>query len=492
MTILYPKVQDINFEYMLCVNRRLSVSEIVKNELQQCKSADELHAFVKDLKVHVSFWGGRKLYKENSHDTVSVNDVVKHLNAIYQQTYAKQKDLHSCIQLLSTVKKIEIKDSLGHSKLAHSNVMIRIFTALKRYFTNRGFDRYKVLNDIKAHTSPVVEQYEQKRKAHETLVQKYSHMPLAELIQEVDFSLSSLSASIDIDIIENQTEETHRIIKNAVLVCIQGLIKEKRLDELKAVFMSLQYAPTKFVDLAMFVSDILPYTIHDLDQFFNGLIWPTEELKEQKIPEILALRMSKKAVRYDVGQIKYGNNGHMKTFRAVVDPREIFGLGNFNQNPLLVSNSVVKAFRLLVEQLGHKACDQLKQALRKDLSLENKKIGLELSINPYTECDYPASMITPFLAPLCQVPGLVKLDLSNIGTQTENNLNSLGFGDQEADAILEIVRTNPYLQEFMIETPGMSVDVQKQFDLDWKDILSKRPAYQPRDLVNLLIHSSSA
>ncbi|MBN9378728.1 MAG: hypothetical protein BGO14_07650 [Chlamydiales bacterium 38-26] len=465
------------------------MSKIIKNELKQCKNAEELNTFVKDLKVHVSFWGGRKLYKENPHDTVSVNEVVKRLNTIYQQNYTEKKDLNICIQLLSAVKKIEKNDCLGHSKLAHSNVMIRIFTALKRFFTNRGFDRYKILNDIKAHISPTVEQYEEKRKAHEALVQKYSQMNLCELMKEVDFSLSTVSSAIDIDIAEDQTEERQQIIKNAILSCIQKVIKEKRLDELQAVFMSIKNEP-KFVDLTIFVSGVLPYTIHELDQFFNGLTWPTDEFKEQKIPEILALRMSKIAVRCDVGQVKCGNKGRIKTFRAVFDPRQIFGLGNFNQNPVHASNSVVKAFRLLIEQLGHAALDQLKQALTKDLFLENKKIGLELSINPYTECDYPASMIVPFLAPLCQVPGLVKLDLSNIGIQ--NPLNSLGFGDREADAILEIVKTNPYLQEFMIETSGMSVDVQKQFDQDWNAILSKRPAYQPIALVNHLIHSSSS
>lgn len=467
------------------------MSKIIKNELKQCKNAEELNTFVKDLKVHVGFWGGRKLYKENPHDTVSINEVVKRLNTIYQQTYTEKKDLNICIQLLSAVKKIEIEDCLGHSKLAHSNVIVRIFTALKRFFTNRGFDRYKILNDIKAHISPTVEQYEEKRKAHEALVQKYSHMNLSELMKDVDFSLSTLSSSVDIDIAEHPTEERQQIIKSAILSCIQRLIKEKRLDELQAVFMSIKNEPAKFVDLTIFVSDLLPYSIHELDQFYNGLNWPTDELKEQKIPEILALRMSKKAVRYDVGQIKCGNQGHLKTYRAVIDPREIFGLGIFNQKPLHLSHSVVKAFRLLIEQLGHEALDRLKKALTKDLSLENKQIGLELSINPYVECDFPASMIAPLLAPLCHVPGLVKLDLTNIGIRAENHINSLGFGDEEAAAILEIVTTNPCLQEFMIETPGMSVDVQKQFDQDWNDILSKRVVYQPRVLVNHLINRFS-
>lgn len=466
------------------------MSKIVKNELKQCKDADALNAFVKDLKVHVSFWGGRKLYKENPIDAVSVNEVVKRLNTIYQQTCVEKKDLNFCIQLMSAVKKIEKNDCLGHSKLAHSNVMIRIFTALKRFFTNRGFDRYKILNDIKAHISPVVEQYEQKLKAHEALVQKYSQMNLCELMKEVDFSLSTVSSAIDIDITENPTQETHEIVKSAILSCIQRLIKEKRLGELQAVFMSIKNEPAKFVDLTIFVSGVLPYTIHELDQFFNGLTWPTDELKEQKIPEVLALRMSKIAVRSDVGQIKCGNKRRINTYRAVLDPRQIFGLGNFNQNPVHSSNSVVKAFRIIVENLGHSIVNHLKKAFTKDSSLEKKLIGLELSINPYTECDYPASMIVPFLAPLCQVPGLVKLDLSNIGIQ--NPLNSLGFGDREADAILEIVKTNPFLQEFLIETPGMSVDVQKQFDRDWNNILSKRQAHQPIALVNLLIHSSSS
>lgn len=455
------------------------MSKIVRNELNQCKNVDEINTFIKDLNVQVGQWGGRRFYKENPRDTISLNEVVKRLNKIYQETPVEKKDLHFSTNMLKAVEKIEQKDHIGNITLANTNVFRRLLTTLKRFFGNKGFDRHKILHDIKTDVSqPIekkqkkVEENQKKNEYQQALADKYNNMMLNELISQVQLSLPALPAPTVAS--KGENPEDNDLIKKTISSKLDTLIKNTQSKELstvfKPIFEELQGDPAKFQDLALAVAQKLPYIINFKSEFLENLPWPSEDLKNQMVPTIISDVM-KDALVWQTGTIGQGN---IQTYKVVLDMRKIIGTGDFNQNPTKISEMSVKGFRILVEDLSKAIREELKESMEKKTDMSQQQIGFEISVGQFFECRFPASLVAPLLECLCNVPGLLKLDLTDIGISLQGEKNDTGFGNEHAEALLNIVRTNPYLQELLVQTPGMTPEVQAQFDQEWADILNKR------------------
>ncbi|MBN9378729.1 MAG: hypothetical protein BGO14_07655 [Chlamydiales bacterium 38-26] len=464
------------------------MSKIVRNELNQCKNVDEINTFIKDLNVQIGQWGGRRFYKENPRDTISLNDVVKRLNKIYQETPVEKKDLKFSSDMLKAAEKIEQKDHLGNLKLANTNVFKRLFTTLKRFFGNKGFDRHKILDDIKMDVSQPIEKNQQKIEENQkkndkqqALTNKYNSMTLNELISQVQLALPALPAPAEASKDENL--EDNNLIKETISTKLDALIKNTQSKELstvfKPVFEELQGDPAKFQDLALTVAKKLPYVINFKSEFLENLPWPSEDLKNQMVPAIISDAM-KDALKWLTGSISVKNGSNtevsIQTYKVVLDMRKMIGTGDFNQNPTKISEMTKKGFRILVEDISQAICEELKESMEKKMDLSQQQIGFEISIGQFFECRFPASLIVPFLECLCDVPGLLKVDLTDIGISSKGEKYDTGFGNEHAEALLNIVRTNPYLQAFLVQTPGMTPEVRAKFDKEWADILNKRAA----------------
>lgn len=448
------------------------MSKIVRNELNQCKNVDEINTFIKDLNVQVGQWGGRRFYKENPRDTISLNEVVKRLNKIYQETPVEKKDLHFSTNMLKAVEKIEQKDHLGNFKLANTNVFRRLFTTLKRFFGNKGFDRHKILHDIKTNVSQPIEKNQKKNESQQALANKYNRMTLNELISQVQLSLPALPAPTVAS--KGDNPEDNDLIKKTISLKVDTLIENTQSKELSTVFMpifeELQGDPAKFQALALTVAEKLPHEINFKSTFLENLPWPSEDLKNQMLPTIIS-EVMKGALVWHTGSIGQGN---IQTYKVVLDMRKMIGRADFNQNPTELSEMTVKGFRILVQDLSNAMRKKLKESMEKKTDLSQQQIGFEIVVGQFVECRFPASLVVPLLECLCNVPGLLKLDLKDIGISSKGEKNGTGFRNEHTETLLNIVRTNPYLQELLVKTPGMTPEVQAQFDQEWADILNKR------------------
>ncbi len=192
-------------------------------------------------------------------------------------------------------------------------------------------------------------------------------------------------------------------------------------------------------------------------QFLETLEWPSEELKKKELPVLIVILLEeKKFVSWQETSINFKDQ-KLSTYKAVLDMRKIFGCRDFTEKPQQMSRYIVEAIRLQLNLLGEWTLMQLKKN-------RAEAIGLYVEICQFMECRFPASMVSPLLPCLAEIPGLVGLNLNDIGTERprEKKTKASGFGDEDADALLKIIRQQPFLQDIKINLEAMSEGKQKQ------------------------------
>lgn len=126
----------------------------ISERLKQCDSAESVKNFTEQLTCKIGIFGGRRFYMQNQAGSVCLNDVVKRLQEIfeaYQKTSEDddlQKKVDETLEFSSSAKKLEYLDSNANKKLEESSIFQRIFTAVKQWFGNWGYNRKKVLDGM--------------------------------------------------------------------------------------------------------------------------------------------------------------------------------------------------------------------------------------------------------------------------------------------------------------------------------------------------------
>jgi hypothetical protein len=237
---------------------------------------------------------------------------------------------------------------------------------------------------------------------------------------------------------------------------------------LKALIKQLEEEAKFFACANEFALTQMYKPIAQTCRFFESLKWPSEKLKEEKLPQlILALLESNDFVSWQDGRIEIGSDTFLPTYKAILDMRKIVGCEDFILNPVPMSCYVAKAIGLKLKFLGTWTLKELKKNQAEGKDSNFTKIGLHVDIGQFFECRFPASMISPLLPYLATVPGLVGLTMADIGTKRHDERTQEdpagGFGDEHIEPLLNIHRQQLFLYKFDVNIEAMSQDKRRQF-----------------------------
>ncbi len=105
-------------------------------------------------------------------------------------------------------------------------------------------------------------------------------------------------------------------------------------------------------------------------------------------------------------------------------------------------------------------------------------------------------MIAPILPHLKNIPGMVSLELSDLGVSNPwdapSSKPSNGFSDQDAEALLDIFRSNPHLRKVKVNIEGMTEEKRKGFTAEWLEIWENPSRFKtpsPKEFLALTIAS---
>jgi len=183
--------------------------------------------------------------------------------------------------------------------------------------------------------------------------------------------------------------------------------------------------------------------------------FPSEELKSQILGALISMR----------GVILQRDSDHLlnlETFDSLplfelnVDVQALFGYGDHTEDPAVLPESYAKAL-----------ADTFKSAAVHCLKEESK--GVTVRIGQQTECRFSAAMVRPILAHLTNIPGVIRLDINDIGVEL-----GIGFVDEDAEALLQIVRSNPLLRDFRVNTNSMTMEARNAFHAAVNELIDQR------------------
>jgi hypothetical protein len=178
------------------------------------------------------------------------------------------------------------------------------------------------------------------------------------------------------------------------------------------------------------------------------------------------------------------------TFRLVVITKRIFGRGDFVTKPQPLSPFLAQGMGIAIQDCAEAAMKELKQKYDDKKTDNRTNIGLNLVIGQFTECRFPCSMVAPVLPYLQKIPGLVGLEIADVGgsglvTTKHSQRNGHAFRDEDAPALLDLFRTNPWLFHVNININGMTSQKELQFVQEWKSIITARQKPVIEDLLAL-------
>ena len=259
---------------------------------------------------------------------------------------------------------------------------------------------------------------------------------------------------------DDQLQTGAQIVSRLTKRCSSEAETQHYLAELKEGFSAVKDQPNRFQYLAeVYVSS--PFTSLSICNFLEELEWPSVELKQKLLPELMA----KAVFKYiEIRDVNFEHEFRCHNLRAT---RSIFGSGNFIMHPTPIPPTLMEGFGHAIQKFA-KDLDFRLQADKESKGEQRELVaGFILDIGQSVECRFPASMISPLLPYLKDLPGLVGLELRDVG----EGVRGQGFGDNDVQHLLDIAR-NPYLKEFHVNSDGMSELVRKKFEQDLRAILN--------------------
>lgn len=314
-------------------------------------------------------------------------------------------------------------------------------------------------------------------------VKSLSSEELLEKCTELSLQNNSLKSSLSEEVSKDQQEINRELIERV------GKMPESKQKEL---LEQTKANPQKFALVACAVAMESKCVISRTCKFFEECEWPSQELKEQLLPELVSSLVEKDGIAWDnwkSGFVKTGESSNpfeapgFQCHRILINTKKIFGRSDFTRDPKPISPYLAKSIGLAIKQAADAHVLELKQKFEKGLEKEDQlRIGVEVVIGQFLETRFPASMIAPILPYLKNIPGMVSLELSDVGVGVGNpgnatsEENSNGFNDEHVEALLDIFRSQPYLQKIQINIGGMSEEKRKEFVAEWTKIWEENPA----------------
>jgi hypothetical protein len=224
--------------------------------------------------------------------------------------------------------------------------------------------------------------------------------------------------------------------------------------------------------------------------------WPSETLKQERLAGCLASYIIHNCLEFQDDSIEIGLSSsdkksiYFRTSRLVVNTKRIFGHGDFVKEPESLSTFLVQGMGMALQGYAKVAMEMLKEQYDEGKTDKNTNIGLNLVIGQFHECRFPCSMVAPLLPYLKKIPGLVGLEINDVGgsglvTAQRKRERGHAFRDEDAPALLEIFKTNPYLFHVKININGMTPEKEPQFVQEWQEIITNRPQPAIIDLLAL-------
>lgn len=323
-------------------------------------------------------------------------------------------------------------------------------------------------------------------------------LPLAELLKRtsgvpLENNLLRLTNS-EKDVTDEQDK-----INSAIIAKVQRMPS----DEQQKLLAEFKDQPEKFALIAMgraLEKDVIANTC----EFFEQCEWPSHELKETLLPQIVTMAIQQNGIAWDNWNAGFVETGPSTDFlnvpgfachRIFIHTRKIFGCGDFTINPKPISPLLAKSIGEAIKSVALAHISELKEKMESGGVKENQRIGIEVVIGQFMETRFPASMIAPLLPYLKDVPGMVSLKLSDVGVRNPEDevsgKNSNGFCDEHAEALLEIFRSQPHLMQTKINIEGMSEGKVEEFMREWNQIWKDRPFQKPSPGVLLALTGNS-
>lgn len=253
--------------------------------------------------------------------------------------------------------------------------------------------------------------------------------------------------------------------------------EEQVAKALIPLFASVKNDPDRFVILVTLVIFKSQYCPRFTANVLEKIEWPSESLKQEKLPNCLAFYIASSCIELQDHSIEIESHDldqkstFFPTVKLLVNTKRILGYKDFVSNPEPLSSFLTQGLGIAIQLRAQDTMAQLKKDHENGNVDKTTKIGLNLFIGQFMECRFPASMIAPVLLYLKNISGLVGLEILDVGGGF-NTGNA--FKDEDAPALLEIFRTNPHLFHIKINVDGMTPEKQETFLKEWQDIMTSR------------------
>jgi len=286
-----------------------------------------------------------------------------------------------------------------------------------------------------------------------------------------------------------QNKEIQRLLLNRICHEFNQHAKRGAAEVARALaplFALAKGDPDRFmllVSLVIFWSRYCPRFIANV---LEEVEWPSDALKQEKLPVFLAFRIEHNCIEWQDDSIEIGQPSageaptFFRTFRLCVVTKRIFGHGDFVNNPPPLSPFLVQGMGIAIHDCAETAVEDLKQKYKDGQTNEETKIGFNLVIGQFMECRFPCTMLAPLLPYLTNLPGLVGLEMNDVGgsglvTQQHGGQKiGYAFRDEDAPALLDIFRSNPHLFHIEVNTDGMTPKGERQFVKEMQAIIENR------------------
>lgn len=462
-------------------------------ELKQCQNIEDLAKFVSQLTVQTGFLGGRTYTLKNQKDSVSYDDITGKLQQLYRDKVNQKPLAPSEKELTQNI--IQQIRGLNTQKSTQ--------TAASSWFnwmapTPQKDKLDEISEDITTREAKAKEEFERLQK-----------LPMKELMKGVPtISLPDLTQKMITS--GAKSEQTIENVDQAMRFYIAAskvmeLYSSGKFDELRDLFKGLD--PDQFVTLASILATKSMTLVAFTTQFLESLQWPTPELKEEKLPVMVALALeSLEAIQLQYQIFHTANDKMIPTFQAYMGLKKIFGTGDLNdinslsqtqrkfftldsRQKLVMSPYLAKGIALAFKDMGNTTIQKLQENFEKG-KIDEARLGLEIRITQSRELRFPASILSPILPHLKNVPALMALYLDDIGVKgpfdspVGVNQEKDGFRGEDAQALLDIIKENPYLQNVKININGMKEEEQQTFLTNWGKILEEQGRKSPKELFN--------
>jgi hypothetical protein len=116
--------------------------------LNECQTLQTLSLFIENLKPDIGKAGGRRFYfytANNKLNSISFNEIVKHIDNLYQKSAKNHEDYQTTAQL---IKKIKQLDYDATEILSKKGRLIQIFTSIRSWIGGFGYNRDIILKNI--------------------------------------------------------------------------------------------------------------------------------------------------------------------------------------------------------------------------------------------------------------------------------------------------------------------------------------------------------